>query len=354
MELKVPKDNVKIPKAMEQVFAALYGIYSFGITWHDKYFDGKVDDWVSLEMVGRGGGIHFYARIPEGRRNLFEAALYAQYPEAEISEVPDYVDQMPNMLPNSTWDLWGTGFTLVKDSAYPIKTYPYFEEIKEEKRIDPISNIAEVMSKLKDDEMVWIQLLISPTGAQNGFDLKKMGDEAIKQFIEDKNKGSQEEGAIPAMFRMTTPEQDVIKAIGAKAAKLPFQFSLRFLYIDKRDSFTMSNAGAVMSAFQLYNTRDLNSFRPDRLIPGFPSVLGRVFKGYKKYVINAKKRKLYDFYRKRRFGYAGRFVEEDLPILNTEELATIFHFPAGVVRAPKIQTIYSRRGEPPVNLPINH
>ena len=47
----------------------------------------------------------------------------------------------------------------LKDSAYPIKTYPYFEEVKEEKRVDPISTVAETMSKLKDDEMIWIQLL---------------------------------------------------------------------------------------------------------------------------------------------------------------------------------------------------
>jgi len=69
-------------------------------------------------------------------------------------------------------------------------------------------------------------------------------------------------------------------------------------------------------------------------------------------MILSKKRKLFDYYRKRRFGYSGKLIEEKLPVLNIEELATIFHFPAGVVRAPKLQTVYSRKGEPPVNLPI--
>ncbi|HPW34203.1 MAG TPA: hypothetical protein PK367_00360 [Candidatus Paceibacterota bacterium] len=354
LEMKVPKDNIKTPKSMEQVFAALYGIYSYTISWHDKYIDGKVNGWLSLEMVGRGGGIHFYARMPSGYQNLFEAAVYAQYPDAEIIEVPDYVDQMPSMLPNKTWDIWGTGFTLAQPNPYPIKTYPFFEEVKDEKRIDPISNIAEVMSKLKDDEMVWIQFIISPAGAPTGHDLKKEGDQLIQDIINSTREPKKDPAALDmGMWKLTPSQQDIIKAISNKISKISFQMSMRFVYIDKKDAFTMSNAGAVMSAFQLYNTRDMNGFRPDRLIPGFTSFWGRIFTNYKKYVVTAKKRKLYDFYRKRRFGYSGGIMDENLPILNTEELATIFHFPISVVKAQKLQTNYSRKGEPPVNLPIN-
>ena len=39
-------------------------------------------------------------------------------------------------------------------------------------------------------------------------------------------------------------------------------------------------------------------------------------------------------------------------ILNTEELATLFHPPTVSVKAPKLQPIESRRGGPPVDLPI--
>lgn len=353
LEMKVPKDNIKTPKSMEQIFAAIYSIYAGKVSWHEKYLDGKINEWVSLEMMGRGGGIHFYARVPQNRRNMFESAVYAQYPEAEISEAPDYVEEMPIVLPNNTWDLTGSGYILAKDSAYPIRTYPSFEEVKEEKRVDPLANIAEVMSKLKDDEMIWIQLLISPAGAPSGTDLKKMGDDLIKKIFEEKQKGASPEGvAIPSMLRLTAPEMDVVKAVGQKIAKLSFQISLRFIYIDKKDAFDMPNAGAVMSSFNQFNTVDMNGFKPDKLRPGYSKFLGRIFPGYKKYIINSKKRRLYDYYRKRKFGYSGRLLDEELPILNIEELATIYHFPAGVVRAPKLQTIYSRRGEPPVNLPI--
>jgi hypothetical protein len=351
LELKPPRNLIKTPKSMEQVFAALYGIYSFGISWHDKYIDGKVDLWLSFEMVGRGGGIHFYVRCPKDRRNLVESAIYAQYPEVEIEEVPDYVDQMPSIMPNETWDLWGAGFTLAAESPYPIRTYPYFEEVKEEKRIDPISGIAEAMSKLKDDEMIWIQLLISPIGPQTGQDFKKEGDALIQKIIDSTKDPNAPQGSV-GMFRLTSVQQEIIKAIGAKVSKLPFYFSLRFIYIDKKDRFNMSNVSAVLSAFQLFNTRDMNALRPDKMTTGYGAFWGRLFPWYKRYQVNAKKRRIYDYYRKRKFGYSGKLVDEKLPVLNTEELATIFHFPTSVVKAPKLQTVYSRKGEPPVNLPI--
>lgn len=353
LELRPPRDIIKTPKSMEQIFAAFYGIYSGEIKLHDKYLDGKVNLWISLEMVGRGGGTRFYVRCPGQFRNLVESAIYAQYPDVEITEAPDYVEEMPVILPNETWDLWGSGFVLAESSAYPIKTYPYFEEVKEEKRIDPISTIAETMSKLKDDEMIWIQLLISPAGVLTGNDLKKECAEEIKKIVDSTREEKGEGDRISlGMWKLTPSQQDIIKAIGNKASKLSFQICLRTIYIDKRNAFTMSNVAALRASFQLFNTSDMNSLKGDKLITSYNKIWGRFFPWYKKFQINSKKRKIYDYYRKRRFGYSGRLVSETLSILNTEELATLFHFPAGVVKAAKLQTTYSRKGEPPVNLPI--
>jgi hypothetical protein len=39
-------------------------------------------------------------------------------------------------------------------------------------------------------------------------------------------------------------------------------------------------------------------------------------------------------------------------ILNTEELATIYHFPGSVAATPTFERIPSKRGQAPANLPI--
>ena len=54
-------------------------------------------------------------------------------------------------------------------------------------------------------------------------------------------------------------------------------------------------------------------------------------------------------YRSRAFllepGYYGK-------ILNTEELATVYHFPVMTVKTPFVKRTESKKSEPPVSLPI--
>src|SRR3989344_4110259 len=58
LEIKVPQGIEKTPKAMEQVFAAVYQIYSFGLKPVEKYWDGKLrEDFMSFDIVGQSGGV---------------------------------------------------------------------------------------------------------------------------------------------------------------------------------------------------------------------------------------------------------------------------------------------------------
>ena len=44
--------------------------------------------------------------------------------------------------------------------------------------------------------------------------------------------------------------------------------------------------------------------------------------------------------------------DENRFILNTEELATIYHFPGQTASSPALKRIASTKAEPPVNLPL--
>ena len=61
----------------------------------------------------------------------------------------------------------------------------------------------------------------------------------------------------------------------------------------------------------------------------------------KQYMLDAYKRRMYFYkpYKKHAF------------VLNTEELATIYHFPGGVSGTPTFTRIDSRKAEAPANLP---
>lgn len=360
LEIKIPKEILKTPKAMEQVFAVAHGIQSFPPKFIDKYWKGKIAEWMSFEIVGYAGGVHFFMRMPSVYRNLVESAVYAQYPDAEIKEAEDYTEIVPSILPNDSLELFGTNLILAKEDAYPIQTYPYFEAMVEEQRLDPIASLAEVMSKLKEGEMVWLQYLVRPLGDE----WRKKGEELVDKLMgksKSKKRGWIEDAVIfiknlihapvvppewpeekakePSSGPLSHGKQEVIKAIENKIGKLGFETMIRFVYIDNKDRFSRANIAAVFGAFRQFNTQHMNALRPDM---GTMTVARGLFKKRKEY---AKKRKIFLAYKNR--GMAGKFS-----ILNTEEMATIYHFPGISVGAPMLKPVESKRGGPPPELPV--
>src|SRR3989344_4570857 len=60
LEIKVPKDPGRSPKATEQFFTALHGTQPPPPRLRERiknFWNGKVLDWFSLEVVGIGGDI---------------------------------------------------------------------------------------------------------------------------------------------------------------------------------------------------------------------------------------------------------------------------------------------------------
>src|SRR3989344_9139572 len=151
LEVKIPRDIEKTPMAMEQVFSGLHGTLT-GVKFLDKYWKGKVQEWFSFEIAGIDGGVYFFIRTPEQFRNLVEAQIHAQYPDAEISEVLDYAGPIAKKVPSKTYDIGGAELILEKDDFFPIRTYPFFEEKEEERRVDPMASFLEILSKLKAGE----------------------------------------------------------------------------------------------------------------------------------------------------------------------------------------------------------
>jgi len=139
LEIKMPKEVLRPIKVMENAFAGFHAIHDV-FTWREVWMEGNFLLTIALEIVSIEGQVHFYIRTPKQFRGIIESNIYAQYPEAEISEVPDYAKNVPQDIPNKDWEMWGTDEINTKPDPYPIKTYPKFEsetQTKEEKRIDP-------------------------------------------------------------------------------------------------------------------------------------------------------------------------------------------------------------------------
>lgn len=359
LEIKVPRELNKSHKGMEQIFAALYGIYSGSVKWREKFFKGKVPDWFSFEIVGTGGEIHFYIRTQTKYRNLVESQIYAQYPDAELAEVEDCFASLPMSLPNDEYDLWGGEEILSKEDAYPIRTYPEFEEKasgpEAAKRIDPVASLLETISSLKYKEYISVQLLIRPVGddwIKNGQAIvdKLMGKKAkvredwltkaifgVDTFLSGGSSVKKEENK--EREQLSPGKQDVLKAIEGSFTKLGFESGIRLVYIYPKGNFRITHLVAMNGAFKQFASPALNSFKLNGKTT--PPTKGLFYK-QKAY---ARKTKIYKKLR------GGLFVEKPF-VMTTEELATVYHFPDSSVRSPLIPRVEAKKGEPPAGLPI--
>jgi len=375
LELIPPGEIEKPFHAMEDIFSSFWPIYD-APNWRAKWCEGEIAKgpfWFSLEITSIEGKVHFYLRIPAFARKMFESVIHAYYPETEILEVPDYTQQVPQDIPNKEWDLFGEDYILLKDWTYPIRTYKYFEPsspegIPGEKKVDPINALMEGLTKIKSGEQVWFQIIVTPIldadipwitkGKELASKLShRPAPEKPKPIVKEvidvlltgpKEEAPKEKKEFPLEFTLTPGEREILKAVEEKICKYGFKVSMRSLYVYRKESYQAPHAAIVRSYFSHFNTQNLNSFlfsAKTRTKIQYLFRERRVFKRKK------------DIFRK----YVNRFPPSypDLFghgnfVLNTEELASIFHFPTKASALPPgVPRVYVKKGEPPPDIPTD-
>lgn len=370
LAINVPKDNIQSPKAVENIFAQFAGAHVNFNRW-ERYVLGKLDEKFSMEIISIGGYIQFLVRCNIYMRDMVEAAIYAQYPTAEITEVADYVDKVPHNYPNDEYDLWGTEIYMYNNEAYPIRTYPEFEHTMSQEIKDPMAALLEIMSKINPGEQIWLQFIVSVTdekwknkamsvvkkliGAKEEKKknwLVKTLDEPIKFWSEAKKQvlsgaGNGDSSAsldtqFGKMFSMSPGERRAVEMIERKISKIGFKTKIRLIYVARKEVFAKGRGvSPTFGALKQFNTLDLNGFKPYNRSK---TAIDHFFKGIR---LPMRQRKIISAY-SYRSAWSGSGTGK---IMNTEELASVWHFPMITVKAPLIQKTTSKRSEPPFTLP---
>lgn len=329
LKVLVPKNNEKGPQAAEQMFAALHGIYREASPFQDQ---------VSFELVSFHKFIHFYVHVPVHLREFVEGQLYAQYPNIEVTDAEDYTELLDPSQP-----VVGAELALTKDDVYPIQTFPNFT-------VDPLSGITAVLSSVADREQIWVQIIAKPvpdewqdrgvkfvSAKRSGKPLNAPGP--IRRFLgalgpvlvdflrTALQPGSPEgggEGEGASKVELSAPEEAALKGIEAKVTKLGFATKLRVIAV-ANDPYTARNKiEALTGAFKQFNLTNLNGFRALPIEDNQQALRS----------------------------YRTRLFDDDGSVMNTEELASIFHLPSITVETPNIAWAGSKKGEPPANLPL--
>lgn len=376
LHIKIEKENLQSTLAVEQIFATLHAMH-LNFTWAEKYLEGMVQLWMTFEIVSLGGKISYIVSTPEKFRHLVETAFYSQYPNAEISEVEDYMANLKHWdHRTSTWDMWGTEYKLTNDWAYPIRTYREFEHpAAEEPIIDPLTPLLEALSKAEAHELMAVQIVIRPIGDKDWIphsqaivkELKEEGghhggfwsnlfsfggQKTLFQIIAEggASHGHDEEQKQPKVMRMTEGERNIVKGIEMKMTKAGWETKMRHLYIAPKDHFDKNKKTLMVGAFRLFSTGTMNNLKPD---------VGETWTNYHYSAFEKLEKPFVDFEVHERkhlllkgFVNRSRWIGAQSMILNSEELATLYHFPLATSSTAPVERIDIKKGQPPANLPI--
>lgn len=355
LEIRIPRDTLKTPAAMETVFANLH-LGPGESTWWKKYWVGGVRPWWSFELVSIEGVVHFYVWTREDMRRAVETYFYAQYPNIEIIEAADYARIIdPSKRP---YKMASFQYVLSEPDPYPIKTYVDYgldrPPGKDEEQVDPLAQVLELLGSLGQGEQMWVQICARVAksekfrGKMNAKGKPYTWKDEAKELVEDLRKKQIIEGGkdqkLPAP---TEVQKDTIAAIERSVGKPGFDVAIRSIYCAPEDRYQGSMSGYMANIWKPLGSSGLNSFRT---YPGFSDMPDYPWYDPKGKKAAGAMQAAIGLYRRRAFfypPYRGPWMT-----LSAEELATLYHIPSSVVRTSSIPRIQSSTSSAPANLPV--
>jgi hypothetical protein len=399
LAVDIPAMFIQSPKAVEQIFTQLSGALT-SINIIEKYWYGKKQKNFSFEIISIEGYTQFLIRTEIEFRDLVESAVYAQYPEAEITEVEDYVHNIPEHFPHPEYDVFGVEFKLAQEDAYPIRTYPHFEHNISKDQIfsDPMAGILENFSRIGPGENLWMQIVVQPTNNE----WKQKGIDLVKNLIEGKQHESgggilgkiaglpisiltgllsqafssgggdhggkddhkKKEEKPKGLGDLTPGKRATVEAIEEKISKIGFKSKIQVLYAARKDVFHPSRCiDGLIGAMNQFHVVSSNAIVPSIItIAPYDKHNHKTDHMKSEFAERFVKRKMKGAHGGGGHGAHGAHGAEhsaqgnhhpaDPYILNIEELATIWHFPLPNVRTPLVQKAGAKRAEPPSGLPV--
>lgn len=319
---------------MEQLFASLSNIRE---EMFKKIVYGPF--YISFEIATPidSNEIFFYVSVPKKFQLIIEKQIHGFYQDAEIKRINDYNIFVPNGGSAASY------MTLDKRDIFPIKTYRHLEN-------DPIANITSALSKIPIGEGAALQVIVKPIGnvwQKNGREATKMlqkgkgfdGSYAkssaairiLKEFMDivsasSKTSAEQKQNETP--IQLTSAQEEIIKSVEEKSSKIGFDANVRLVASAPTKEKAQVLLKELENSFTQFNAPGLNAFK---ITETFLNKAGFLNKTIYNFIFRNldKKRKI---------------------ILNTEELASIFHFPIATTGTPQVRWLRAKQAQVPSNL----
>lgn len=318
----------------EEILSQAQVMYNVIASTATKGFKAKVygQRHMSFEIVARDGLVYYYAVVPIVLVDIVRQAIAAAYPSARLEEVEEHnifseVGKMSGTI--------GGEFTLKKEAYYPIATY-------QESKRDAARALLNALSSASREDGIGVQMLLRP--AKEGW-VKKSIAEAEKI-----TKGKGKKSGLSALLapkdlmealwkppesgekkdstedkQLTSLERAKVEAIEEKTRYPAYETLVRVVVSSNTSARSQALLQNVVSAFSLFDSPSYNGF---------------------KFAVSRNIEELVT-------SYIFRFFPQAVSsnILNTVELATVFHLPdQTTIPTSQVQRQMSKQVDGPTEL----
>lgn len=333
---EAPREAQGASMSMENLVNALHGLLKE---------DSTIQEHFSFELTSSGEhGMRFYAAVPSNILKFVESQIYAQYPTAKIRVVPDYTSRLDPTKTN--YEISTIKFA--RPYYFPIKSFRDFE-------VDPLSSITSALSQPGVSDDVWFQVILEPipdkwqpegyaytksvrdgsAAANSGawtsvFNLLRrelleiIFNIVVGLFTAPKPREDLKKSDIKAPPKLSASQELELRSIENKMSRMGFRVILRIMSSSDDLTTVETHSRSVIASLKQFSAANLNSFVAS-VEKDKPRALNR---------------------------YIKRTMEPAKAlILNTEEIASVFHLPNANIETPTISWVFSKNSEPPADIP---
>lgn len=298
-------------QAMKQFYIGMFSVV-----------DVSKDEYYVLELAVENAhrDITFYASVPRTHEETFEKLVHSYYPDAQIEEVVDDY----NLFADNGIGITGSVAKLKDPAIFPLNTDANFEHdpfaalIAALSKLDPSQEGAAIQITITSDITINNKLISSViTQAEKGAaPVKDLYKDATSSILRDVGRG-----LLSLFEKEKTPEEKEkdkkVDTVGIELAKI------------KNQSYSLSAGIRVLTAAPTLDRAESILFDIKAAFNQFSLVNSNSLEWQDK-------KGNYVHELARDFSFRNLKKDEQMP-LSVDELATIFHFPVGLIATPELK-----------------
>lgn len=343
LEVRVPRESGKKEDEPLKDYRAYVGVMEQLISSFSSYYSAKVMSFwhgqpiFSFEVISKNSEIIFFVGVPKQLQEPIEKQILSYYPAAQVEPSSEFKIFDPQLKASI-----GV-LSLTKQFIYPLKTY-------EELDADPLASITNSLSRLGPNSRASVQVLVRPhkgtwqMAVSNAINQLQAGKSiptssnfwmrqlhnvgntttGMSKAVTQQKEGEESTGAAPQPQGPTPIQQAQMDLIQKKGQKTGFEVQVRILALSQTQEAAKEDVRNIFSSFAQFGSPDRNNLRIT-----FPRSVGKMLPYF----------------------VLRHFTNKHIILLNSEELATLFHFPSFLIDTPGIRWFLAKRAPAPSNLP---